>query len=741
MQQTQTSLGTPEPDGSDSRSLQERILRDCLNAFDPDEDGRGLLRQLVAALGGDAGFLAARHSRTSDGDSWVVTVEPEGAAPDGAPSWNQWDAVVNAEIAAQLDQGGGWIVDARAPHALSLVRGLLPKAERALLARLHHRGERLGLVGLSLPAALSDEHCTAARTSLADLLPTVAAAVGSAMLRRQRDAALHALHDQREGYRAVFEMAAVGIALIAPSGRLLDVNPRYCEIIGRSQAELLELSFADFTHPDDLAQDLALVEAAVSGHVPGSRFTREKRYLRPDGSTVWAVARAVLVRDAHGRPAHFVTTVEDITERKRYQDAMISAQAAERATRAKSEFLSRMSHELRTPLNAMLGFAQLLRVDSSQPLSSAQRQKIEHIERAGAHLLAMINDVLDLSRVESGVVPMVAETLRVGAVVEDALHLLGSAAREADVRLIYAPPVQELHVRADRVRLRQVLSNLLSNAVKYNYPGGRVSVVVGREQRRDGPCVSVAITDTGPGLTPEQIGRLFEPFNRLGAERSGVEGTGIGLVITRRLLDLMQGEVDVDSRPGRGSTFIVRLPLADTPSHEAPAAGEPAARYAARPDAGSSVDDAEEFLTSPSPLELEDQEASQTKRSFTVLYAEDNEVNVELVRQVMRMRPAYRLLVAHSGGQAIELARSMRPDMLLLDMHLGDMSGLDVVAVLDREAATAGIPRIALSADALPDQIRAARERGFKIYLTKPLDVGALLRALDDQAQAVVQPA
>ena len=406
------------------------------------------------------------------------------------------------------------------------------------------------------------------------------------------------------------------------------------------------------------------------------------------------------------------------------------AQVAERASRVKSEFLSRMSHELRTPLNAMLGFAQLLRADVHQPLSAAQRDRLEHIERAGSHLMTIITDVLDLSRIEAGGLALSIEALRLSEVIEDAIEQVLPQARAKGIRPQYTPPAPGsaqagYGVRADRVRLRQALVNLLSNAIKYNLAGGHVTVSVAPEARGadslspEPGWMAITVTDSGPGLSAEQQARLFEPFNRQGAERSGVEGSGIGLVIVRKLVELMGGSLSVHSEVGRGSSFTLRLPATALPCDAVAAVHAP---------------DTEPPLLVAESMDETEAAPRDEGHAFTVLYAEDNEVNVELVRQVMRMRPNYRLLVAHSGAQAIELVRVQRPDVLLLDMHLGDMTGIDVVVTLDRDAATAGIPRLALSADAMPDHIRAARQYGFDIYLTKPLDVSALLNSLDDFA-------
>ncbi|HEU4459455.1 MAG TPA: ATP-binding protein [Methylibium sp.] len=403
-----------------------------------------------------------------------------------------------------------------------------------------------------------------------------------------------------------------------------------------------------------------------------------------DGATLW-----------HGY-------IDDITERKRYEEAVVAAEASVRANAAKTEFLSRMSHELRTPLNAVLGFAQLLASDPHAPLADTQRARIAHIEHAGQHLLAMIGDVLDLSRIESGSLPLSIGPVPVRKLIEDSFALVAPTARAGGVRLEVggSASLAGLQVRADAMRLRQVLVNLLSNAIKYNRPGGRVTVAIDTALDR----VSLAVTDTGFGLTPAQQAHLFEPFNRLGAERGSVDGTGLGLAITLRLVELMAGSITVHSESDRGSTFVVDLPCDDTPAPPEPAA--PAAPAAPRAAAGPAT--------------------------LTVLYAEDNELNVELMRQLLTLRPGCALSIARNGREAIELARSApAPQLLLIDMHLGDMSGLQVLEALRDEPALAGVPRVALSADALPQSIRAARDAGFDEYLTKPVDVERLLALLD----------
>ena len=500
-------------------------------------------------------------------------------------------------------------------------------------------------------------------------------------------------------YQLIFEAAGIGMVRVSLRGRILEANPRFADIVGRRRADLVGLHVQDITHPDDVSASRAHMEAAVHGRTTG--YVTEKRYVRPDGQVVWASLNVAVLRDAQGEPVQFIAVVEDITARQQMQDAMNSARAAERASKAKTEFLSRMSHELRTPLNAMLGFAQLLRVDPRHPLHPDQRGKVDHIERAGAHLLTMLTDVLDLSRIEAGSLPMAIEPLPLSDVLDAAVAMVSNQASDAGLRLVCTPPEPDLFVHGDAVRLRQILVNLLSNGIKYNQQGGRVMVEAMGLDRE----VIITVSDSGRGMTEGQLAHLFEPFNRLGAERTSIEGTGIGLVIVKRLVELMHGRIEVSSRQGAGTHFRVWLPRAAAPTE--------ALDQATRPRTGFGM--------------LDDGMAD----GLTVLYAEDNVVNVELLRQVMRMRPQWHLDVATCGQEAIAMALSQPPDLLLLDMHLGDMNGLDVSDALALHAHTAAIPRVALSADVMPDQISEARQRGFAEYLTKPLDVGRLLALLD----------
>jgi hypothetical protein len=410
-----------------------------------------------------------------------------------------------------------------------------------------------------------------------------------------------------------------------------------------------------------------------------------------------------------------MTTVvlRDVSELHAARAERQAREALEATSRAKTEFLSRMSHELRTPLNAVLGFSQLLRLDAAGPPSAQQLDRIRHIERAGAHLLALVNDVLDLSRVDSGQMALTLASVDLASVVDESLAMVTTLANDAGIRLVRPDPISpplgldvpasldEVRVMADRVRLRQVLVNLLSNAVKYNRAEGTVSVAW---SAHPDACL-LSVTDTGPGMAPEQLARLFEPFNRLGAERTQVEGTGIGLVLSRRLVELMHGELRIDSRVGEGTVATLVLERSDE-QVEAPHASQPPSQH------------------------------GYLDQGLHVLYAEDNEVNVELVRQVASFRPSVALRVAANGALALKMAREDPPDLMLVDMHLGDMTGFELARTLRDDPATADIRLVALSADALPEQIDGALAMGFEAYLTKPIEFRKLLRVLDGHLQS-----
>ena len=394
-------------------------------------------------------------------------------------------------------------------------------------------------------------------------------------------------------------------------------------------------------------------------------------------------------------------------------DARAGQAAAEAANEAKTAFLSKMSHELRTPLNAMLGFTQLIRRDARDRLNPADLAQLDQIREAGWHLLSLVNDVLDVSRIESGQLDVQVRAVALAPLVEESLRISEPLAAQSGVSLeAESGGLAPVHVSADPVRLRQVLINLLSNATKYNRPGGAVRLEVKASPDR----VLLTVIDTGLGMTAQQLGHLYEPFNRLGREAGGIEGTGLGLAVTRQLIKLMGGELDFQSQVGVGTRARVTLLRADASS------------VAAAPESGDFFDTIDRTLTGQ------------------VLYVEDNEINVLVVEQMLAEWPGVRFIHAPDGLTGIDLARRLGPDLMLLDMNMPDIGGLEVLARLQADPATRTVPVVVLSASAMAKDIAAAQAAGAIAYWTKPLDfeqflhdVGRLLAALP--ANAVAAPA
>ena len=446
----------------------------------------------------------------------------------------------------------------------------------------------------------------------------------------------------------------------------------------------------------------------------------ELTYVRKDGSRFPAIVSVSPLRDGDDKIIGYLLIGTDNTARKQVEDAQAvldarlreqqlalqetnveleaARAAADKANRAKSEFLSSMSHELRTPLNAVLGFAQLLASDKPPPTPS-QLRSIDQILKGGWYLLQLINEILDLAMIESGKVTMSQESMGLSDVLKDCQAMVGPQAQKRGIRLVFNPMARPFFVHADRTRVKQVMINLLSNAIKYNRVGGSVTVTCG--EGSDG-MVRVSVADTGAGLSDEQIAHLFEPFNRLGQEEGAEEGTGIGLVVTKQLVELMHGAIGVDSDVGAGTTFWVELAASDEPVLEMAA-----------------------FDTST----YIDQQIDAAPR--TLLYVEDNPANLNLVEQLITRRPDLKLLTAIDGYAGIQLARTYQPDVILMDINLPGVSGFGCLKILQEDATTAHIPVMALSANAMPRDIEKGEEAGFFRYLTKPINVAQFMDALD----------
>jgi PAS domain S-box-containing protein len=508
---------------------------------------------------------------------------------------------------------------------------------------------------------------------------------------------------ERQSRRTELILAGANDGFFAadPAGRIRDANPAFARLLGYTRAELLQMAMADIEaseSPDDVAAHIEKVR-----HQGFDRF--DTRHRCKDGRVVpveISVSQVLLA----GEPLLFAF-VRDITQRLAvHRQLQAAKEDAERANLAKSEFLSRMSHELRTPLNAILGFGQLVGLSATPE----QAPHVREIVAAGRHLLTLIDEVLDLARVESGHLSVSPEPVALMPLLLECLKLVRPQADARGVRLLDPPGQCAVHVRADRTRLKQVLLNLLSNAVKYNRPLGSVSLACVHESGEGGGHVGIRVSDTGPGLTAEQRARLFVPFERLDAEARQIQGTGIGLALTKRLVELMGGTVGVESTPGVGTTFWVRLATAPAHVGDMPA----------------------EALTPPAT-------GADGTALREVLCIEDNPANLRLIEGIFATRRDIRLLTAIAPGLGLELARVHRPALILLDIGLPDMDGFAVLECLRQSEVTRAIPVVAVSANAMPRDLERAKAAGFDAYLTKPLDIAQLLRVVDERLGAVAR--
>lgn len=426
----------------------------------------------------------------------------------------------------------------------------------------------------------------------------------------------------------------------------------------------------------------------------------ELTYVRKDGSRFPAIVSITALRDPRGAIIGYLLIGTHNSVRARVELELNSARAvAEQANLAKSEFLSSMSHELRTPLSAILGFAQLIESGLPAPTSS-QKRSVDQILKAGWYLLDLINEILDLALIESGKLSLSLEPISLTEVMRESQAMIESQAQQRGISLSFPQFDTPYFVKADRTRVKQVLINLLSNAIKYNKERGTVLVdCIASEAGR----VRIRVKDTGEGLTADQLAQLFQPFNRLGQESNAEKGTGIGLVVCKRLVELMGGTIDVCSTVGQGSVFAIELNLT---AERQPAAG-----------ADVSMDAAPRV---PTDAQLR-----------TLLYVEDNPANMMLVEDLIGRRPDVRLLSATDGNRGVEIARASQPDVILMDINLPGISGVEALRILALDPATAHIPVIALSANAGPRDIAKGLEAGFFRYLTKPIKIPEFMETLD----------
>ena len=654
--------------------------------------------------------------------------------------------------------------------------------------------------------------------------PAVLAVINDVTERQRTELALR---ESEATFSGAFTHSPIGTALASPEGRWLRVNPAFCKLTGYSEAELLRRTIQDVTHPEDLEVSQEKLRHGAEDGTPVLLF--EKRYLHADGYVINVLISSTLVRNQSGEPSHWVTQIQDITERKRAEEelrwktAFLEAQVnssfdsivvsnseaklllqnqrsidlwqlpahladmsvsaneerfrwitgrtadperfraklvhlhahpdetnhdevilkngtvldfytapvlgqdgtyygriwtyrditdrkqaeenlrakeeAERTNKEKSKFLSRMSHELRTPLNAILGFGQVLKFSD---LKEQDAVALGYILKGGQHLLSLIDEVLDLSRVESGEMRLELSSVDAVALTKECTNLLARLMAARHLRCTVKNPPGPALLWCDRQRLRQMLLNLLANAIKYNRERGKITVSF---EPVAGGRLRLNVTDTGPGIASEDIARLFVPFERLEHESGEVAGTGLGLVVSRRIAEAMDGAVDVTSEVGRGSTFWVELPLAAAPPALPRGSGDP-------PRA-----------TSPRP---------PTPKNAALLYIEDNLSNLQVMEMLFdRRRPGWRFLSARDGQEGWEQARRSLPEAILLDLQLPWISGEEVLKRLRDDPATRAIPVIVLSADATVHSRERLLALGATEYISKPFQVQALLALLD----------
>jgi signal transduction histidine kinase/DNA-binding NarL/FixJ family response regulator len=520
-------------------------------------------------------------------------------------------------------------------------------------------------------------------------------------------------------HTAIFNSAHFSIIATDAQGMVQLFNVGAQRMLGYTADEVIGQLLPDALHtPSEspLRTNLLWTDCMVDGVTPSlasatpwdartSEEVCETTWVCKDGRQLDMVVSVTPLRDAQGQSIGFLVVGSDTTERKRTDVELKKAMhAVETASNAKSEFISRMSHELRTPLNAILGFAQLIESGTPAP-TPIQQRSVEQILKGGWYLLELINEILDLALVESGRLALSIEPVSVAEVMQECRTMIEPLTQSHNVHMHIGELGHPGYVFADRTRLKQVMINLLMNALKYNRPGGSLSVEFSSTAVQS---LRISVRDTGVGLTPAQLPQLFQPFNRLGKEASAEEGTGIGLVVTKRLVELMGGLIGVESTFGVGSVFWVELPLTTAPELDSTeVALVPAEALPANPDI----------------------------EPFSVLYVEDNPANLDLVEQIIARRADVKFFSAAEAGIGIAFARSHLPDVILMDINLPGISGMDAMRILRADPRTAHIPVLALSANAVPRDIQNALAAGFLDYITKPILVSSFLQALDTALQ------
>ena len=515
------------------------------------------------------------------------------------------------------------------------------------------------------------------------------------------------LRDQQFRTRFLTEFSIDALMTTDPRGIITDANQQMEALIGYSRDELIGAPFRNyFTDPNR-------AEAGIERVLSGSSGTSYELTARArDGKETVVSCTGTTFHDRDSKLHGVFLTARDVTELKRLERALQESNhemeraraAAEKASLAKSDFLTCMSHDLRAPLNTILGFAQLIDSDTPPP-TLAQTASVEQILRAGWRLLELINEIVDLSQIESGKLVLSMERTSLTEVLRECQAMIVPLGRKRGIEMTFPPSGISYFVNADRTRLKQVLISLLSNAIRYNRLNGTVVVECAVSTSVSTPeRIRVSICDTGEGLSPEMLPELFQPFNRLGRERSAEEGTGIGIAMSKRLVELMGGVIGAESTVGSGSVFWFELNSSAEPRLETDGAQTAIVEVPVRHGA---------------PV------------SSTLLYVEDNPANLKLIEQLIARSPDIALLTARDGLEGVELARANQPDVILMDINLPGISGTEALKILREDPVTAHIPVVALSANAMLGDIEKALQAGFFRYLTKPIKVRELMETLE----------
>ncbi len=494
---------------------------------------------------------------------------------------------------------------------------------------------------------------------------------------------------------SILEKTSQGFYIVDNDAIIIDVNPKMEEMFGRPREEIIGHSFFEFV--DEENKKIFMEQIKIRER--GENSSYDAKLQQPDGSNISCYFSATCLNDENGKKIGSFALVTDITERKNFEEKLRQAKIkAEKANQAKSIFLASMSHELRTPLNAILGFTQLLEAKTERINGKILQEKyFSKIMHSGRHLLGLIDEILDLAKIESSEINLSIETIDICPLIMETIESVHPISMKYGIEIINKKPKSPIFIKADRTRLNQIFLNLLTNAIKYNRPNGKVMITYEKLKDR----IRLNVEDTGPGIEKNKIRLLFDPFNRLGAETSNIEGTGIGLTITKHLVEMMGGNIGVESHLGIGTKFFIEFP------------------HVARPSATTEKDRRQKH----GELGLKDQ--------YTLLYIEDNMINQQLVIAILANHPNITLLTAETASYGIEIAVKKRPDLILMDIGLPDMSGFEAFEQLKKIKVTKNIPVVGLSADAMPLDIKKAMDAGFTDYLTKPINLGKFYKVIE----------